>query len=134
MEEKALDRIEILLDVLEVNGLPSIRSKMQEREDELMKEATFRNILTEEEIKVVRKALKEYKVPAPTGWSHALWVQAISEDIKRFSEDNFYDYTELCNLCTTLHEAGLADKEIWRKIETVKNSMRKYEHAPWRDS
>ncbi|MGD0805519.1 MAG: hypothetical protein ABSA11_15775 [Candidatus Bathyarchaeia archaeon] len=129
-----MDRIEILLDVLEANGFPSIRSKMREREDELMRGATFRNILNAEEIEVVRKVLREFKVPSPTGWAHAMMVHGMRQDIERFSEDNVYDYTELCNLSFTLREAGLADKETWRKIENAKNSMKKYTHATWRDS
>jgi hypothetical protein len=116
----------VLLDVLEANGFPDIRSKMQEREYELMSGATLREILTVEEIEVVRKVLREFKVPGPTGWANALLVHAIRGDIARFSEDNVYDYTELCNFSYTLREAGLADSRIWSKIETAKNTIKRY--------
>jgi hypothetical protein len=95
-----------------------------------MGEATFRKILTAEEIEVVRNVLRDFKVPSPRGWAHAMMVHAMRQDVEGFSEDNVYDYTELCNLSTTLHEAGLADKEIWRKIETTKNSIKRYGQAP----
>ena len=122
-----MKKIEILLDVLEKEGFQNLRSKMEEREDELMSGSTFRKILTADEIKAVKKVLKEFKIPSPTGWSHAMFVHCMRENIERFSADNVYDYTELCNLSTTLHQAGLKDEEIWRKIEAAKNSLERYD-------
>jgi hypothetical protein len=122
-----MDRIELLLDVLEANGFPGIRSKMREREKELMRSATFREILTAEEIEVVRRALKEFKVPAPTGWANAMVVHGMREEIARFSADKAYDYTALCNLSYTLREAGLADSGIWSKIDEAKKTMERYD-------
>jgi hypothetical protein len=122
-----MDRIELLLDVLEANGFPGIRSEMREREEELMRSATFREILTAEEIEVVRRALKEFKVPGPTGWANAMVVHGMREDIAGFSADKVYDYTELCNLSYTLREAGLADSGIWSKIEEAKKTMERYD-------
>jgi hypothetical protein len=122
-----VDRIEVLLDVLEANGFPGIRSKMQEREDELMRSSTFREILTAEEVEAVKKVLKEFKVPGPTGWANAMVVHAMREEIARFSADKVYDYSELCNLSYTLREAGLADSGIWSKIEEAKKTMERYD-------
>jgi len=118
-----VDRFEVLLDVLEANGFPDLRSKMREREEELMSGATFRSILTAEEIETVKKVLKEFKVPSPTGWAHALVVHGMRQIIAGFSEDNVYDYTELCNLSYTLREAGLADSNIWSKIDEAKRRL-----------
>jgi hypothetical protein len=75
---------------------------------------------------VVRKVLREFKVPGPTGWANALVVHAMREDIKIFSEDIVYDYTELCNLSYTLREADMADSRIWSKIEITKNTLKRY--------
>ena len=122
-----VDRIEVLLDVLGVNGFPDIRSKMREREEELVRSSTFREILTAEEVEVVKGVLKEFKVPAPTGWANALVVHAMREEIARFSSDKGYDYSELCNLSYTLREAGLADSGIWGKIEEAKKTMKRYD-------
>ncbi len=121
-----MDRFEVLLDVLEANGFSEIRSKMREREDELMNSATVRNILTADEIKKVTKVLKEFNVPSPTGWAHALMVHGMRGDIVRFSEDTVYDYNDLCNLSFTLREAGLVDSGIWSKIDEAKKNLASY--------
>jgi hypothetical protein len=83
-------------------------------------------MLTAEEIETVKKVLREFKVPGPTGWANAIVVHEMRDNIARFSEDNVYDYTGLCNLGYTLQEAGLADSGIWSKIEEAKNKMKKY--------
>jgi len=116
-------RIELLLDVLEANGFPDHRSKMRDREEELNMGATLRGILTAEEVEAVRRTLKEFKVPSPTGWANAMVVHGIRQIIAGFSEDNVYDYTALCNLSYTLREAGLADSGIWRKIDEAKKEL-----------
>jgi hypothetical protein len=121
-----LDRFEVLLDVLEANGFPEIRSKMREREDQVNMGATFRGILTAEEIDAVKKVLKEFKVPGPTGWANAMVVHGMRQNIARFSEDNVYDYNELCNLSYTLREAGLVDSSIWKKIDEAKENLASY--------
>ncbi len=121
-----MNRFELLLDVLEENGFPDIRSEIREKEEELNMGSTLRGILTAEEVEVVKKTLKEFKVPSPTGWANALWVHAIREDIKNFSEEKVYDYIELCNLSCTLREAGLVDSGIWRKIDEAKDRIEKY--------
>jgi len=107
-----VDKVEVLLDVLEANGFPGIRSKIQGREEELLRSATLRKILTVEELEKVKMTLKEFKVPSPHGWAHALMVHTMRQNITGFSEDAIYDYTGLCNLGYTLREAGLADLVI----------------------
>jgi hypothetical protein len=119
----------MLLDVLEEEGFPNIRSKMVKKEAELKKEATFRKILTDEEIKAVKKVLQEFKVPSPTGWANALYIHAMKDDIKSFSPDRVYDYTGLCNLITSLREAGLSDPKIWCKIKAARDSLKRYEEG-----
>ena len=119
------DKVEVLLDVLEASGFPDLRSKMLEREKHLTRMATLRSILTEDEIEAVRKGLREFKLPSPSGWSHALLLHAMRGGIERFSEDEAYDYRGLCNLSYTLREAGLADSGIWCKIEAAKNTMKR---------
>ena len=126
-------RFEVLLDVLEKEGFTGLREKMEERENEISRGSTFRRILTTEEIKLVKKTLKEIKIPKPTGWAHAMMVHEMRDNVKNFSEDKVYNYTELCNLSTTLHEVGLNETEIWRKIEDAKNSLKRYDPALRRD-
>ena len=92
---------------------------MGEREADLMSGSTFRKTLAAEEIKTVKKVLKEFRVPSPTGWAHAVFMRA---RIKSFSEDNINDYTGLWNLSTTLRHAGLKDKRIRGKIEAAVDS------------
>ena len=120
-----MDKVELLLDVLEANVFPEIRSKMRERKEELLRSATLKGILTVEEIEKVKMTLKEFKVPNPSGWAHALMVHIMRQNITGFSEDTVYDYTGLCNLGYTLREAGLADSGIWGKIEAAKNTMKR---------
>ena len=121
-----MKKIEVLIGVLEKNGFSGIRSEIQEKEEEITRSSRIGTILNAAEVAVVKKVLKEYKIPSPTGWAHTMWIHMISEDVKNFSPNNFYDYTELCNLCTTLHQAGLADREIWRKLDTAKDTLSRY--------
>ena len=48
-----MDKVELLLDVLEANVFPEIRSKMRERKEELLRSATLKGILTVEEIEKI---------------------------------------------------------------------------------
>lgn len=121
-----VDKVEVLLDFLEANGFPWIRSKIREREEELMRSATLRKILTVEEIEKVKMTLKEFMVPSPHGWAHALMVHTMRQNITGFSEDAIYDYTGLCNLGYTLREAGLTDSVIWDKINAAIDSIERF--------
>jgi hypothetical protein len=121
-----VDKVEVLLDVLEANSFPGIRSKMHEREEEILRSATLRKILTVEEIEKVKMTLKEFKVPSPHGWVHALMVHTMRQNITGFSEDAIYDYTGLCNLGYTLREAGLTDSVIWGKINAAIDTMERF--------
>jgi hypothetical protein len=122
-------KLEYLIDALEQDGHSEIREKINERREVVKRESSLQKILTQKEIFLVEKTLEAFKPPAPTGWAHALMIHLTKKNIKEFSPDRPYDYTELGNLTTTLNLAGLANQEILHKLIKSGDAMKRYENG-----
>jgi hypothetical protein len=85
-----------------------------------------RNFLNLHELIDVMKALDALELPKPTGWAHALHVHSIRNIRESFSADRAYCEGCLTNLIATLHQAGLKNKEVFRKLENMKRVAKRF--------
>jgi hypothetical protein len=121
-----VNRLELLIDVLEGRGFTELRREIEERETELTSSLKLSKVLTETEVADVRRTLSEMNLPNPTGWANALYTHELRRQTDRFSPRRDYDYYELGNLLATLREAGLKNAEVFRKIESLKATLKTY--------
>ena len=115
-----------LLDVLKGYGFDSIEADIGKRETEVSESLTLENILTGEEITLIREALGRYERPRPRGRAHAVYLYGVQSSIHLFSEDTPYDSNSLGNLSSTLHEVGIRDEEIISKLQAVRGLAIRY--------
>lgn len=121
-------KLELLIDALEQDGHPNIRTKINTREEIINRASSLKEILTPEELKTVKQTIDEFKPPTPKGWANALMIHAMKNSLTSYSPNQSYESTELYNLSTSLNQAGLPDPEILRKIIKAADSLKQYEN------
>ncbi len=115
-----------LLDVLNGYGFNSIEADIGKRETEVSESLTLENILTGEEIALIRAALDRYEHPRPRGRAHAVYLYGVQSSIHLFSADTPYDSNSLCLLCSTLNEVGIRDEEIISNLQAARGLAIRY--------
>ncbi len=96
------------------------------RESEVSESLTLENILTGEEIALIREAIGLYEPPRPRGRAHAVYLHGVQTSIHLFSADTPYDSNSLGNLSSTLGGLGIRDEMIHEKLRIARDLAIRY--------
>jgi len=92
-----------------MDGFPVLRSMLEEGERMVRGGPTLRNVLSPDELAELEAVVSGYRIPAPTGWAHAVLVHGMRGVVNGLSVDRVYDYNILCDLFYVLREAGFTN-------------------------
>ncbi len=120
-----MTNIQTVLDALIEKGVVN-REELGKRSWDVTEQLKPRNFLTEEELKQVQATLDSIKIPAPTGWAHAMMIGSLKETKNGFSPDRVYCSCCLGNLSSALYQAGLQSSVIFRKLKNAENTAERY--------
>jgi hypothetical protein len=121
-----MDDLQILKDeLLEERIVDS--ENLKRRKKNILDKLKPRNFLTTAELRETQEALRNMKLPVPTGWAHALSIHATEKLKDNFSPDRTYCWCYLLNLRAALHEAGLKNETIFRKLDSRVHMAEKYD-------
>jgi hypothetical protein len=117
--------IQTVIDVFLAQGVlraDELRRARARVEDSLKPDA----FLTAAELDAVSTAVDALALPAPTGWSHALYLHGLRTAQATYSPHCVYDSVSLHNLATLLHTAGLQNPRVFRKLEAAARKAERY--------
>ncbi len=120
-----MNDVQILKEGLTEKGVLDIED-LNRRKNEVLDGLKPRNFLTAKELHETEEALKNLKLPKPTGWAHALSIHATESTRDDFSLDRSYCDCCLINLQAALHEAGLKNHNIFKKLASAIQRAEKY--------
>jgi hypothetical protein len=117
--------IQTVIDVFLAKGVlraDELRRARARVEDSL-KPSTF---LTAVELDAVTAVVDALELPAPTGWSHALYLHGLRTAQATYSPHRVYGPVSLYNLATLLHKAGFQNPRVFRKLEAAARKAERY--------
>ena len=120
------ENTQILMDVLTGMGFADLEERVNQRLDEVNNYLKLKNILSRNEIKEIQIAMKNYELPSPRGFAHAMSIHGLKCDIQYFDIDRVYDSNSLGNLSSTLHRIGIKNENIFLAIRSAIRTAKKY--------
>jgi len=117
--------IQVLKDELLKKGIVDVKN-LRRRKKGILDNLKPRNFLTTAELRETQEALRNMKLPVPTGWAHALSIHATKHSKDNFSPDRTYCSYCLLNLKTALHKADLKNETIFEKLDACILMAEKY--------
>jgi hypothetical protein len=126
VSEGVVRSFQALIDVLKGYGFFSIEADIGKRETDVSESLMLRNILTGEEIALIREEIGRYMPPRPRGRAHAVFLHGVQSSIHLFSVDSLYDSNSLGILSSTLREVGIREEEIFSKLKVARDLAIRY--------
>lgn len=120
-----MNDVQILKESLTGKGVLDMKD-FNARKRDIVEVLRPRNFLTANELNETEEVLRNLKLPKPTGWAHALYIGATESARDDFSPDRSYCKCCLINLQATLHEAGLKNDNVFKKLATAIQTAEKY--------
>lgn len=120
-----MDDLQVLKDELLEERVVDSES-LERKKKGILDKLKPRSFMTTTEMHETQEALSNMKLPAPTGWAHALSIHATKHSKDNFSPDRTYCSCCLLNLKAALHKADLKNENIFKKLDACICTAEKY--------